>query len=48
MVDGAVSIAVRSVYPSKQGRILSSKVLQRAKKTDGNVEGRAQSFVGRE
>ena len=32
MVDGVVSIAVRSVYPGKQARILSSEVLQEAKK----------------
>ena len=32
MVDGAVSIAVRSVYPDKQARILSYELLQEAKK----------------
>ena len=32
MVDGGVSIAVRSVYPGKQARILSHEVLQEAKK----------------
>jgi hypothetical protein len=32
MVDGGVSIAVRSVYPGKQARILSYEVLQEAKK----------------
>ena len=48
MVDGGVSIAVRSVYPGKQTRILSSEVLQEAKKTAGKVVRRAQSFVGHE
>jgi len=32
MADGGVSIAVRSVYPGKQARILASEVLQEAKK----------------
>jgi len=32
MVDGGVSIAVRSVYPGKQARILFYEVLQEAKK----------------
>jgi len=32
MVDGGVSIAVRSVYPGKQARTLSYEVLQEAKK----------------
>ena len=32
MVDGGVSIAVRSVYPGKQVRILSYEGLQEAKK----------------
>ena len=32
MVDGSVSIAVRSVYPGNQARILSYEVLQEAKK----------------
>jgi len=32
MGDGGVSIAVRSVYPGKQARILSYEVLQEAKK----------------
>ncbi|MCI0427943.1 MAG: hypothetical protein L0Z46_08015 [Nitrospiraceae bacterium] len=48
MVDGGVSIAVRSVYPGKQACILSSEVLQEAKKTAGNVVRQAQSFVGHE
>ena len=48
MVDGDVSIAVRSVYPGKQARILSYEVLQEAKKTAGKVVCRAQSFVGHE
>ena len=48
MVDGVVSIAVRSVYPGKQVRILSSEVLQESKKTAGKVVCRAQSFVGYE
>ena len=47
MVDGGVSIAVRSVYPGKQARILSHEVLQEAKKA-GKVVRRAQSFVGHE
>ena len=48
MVDGGVSIAVRSVYPSKQARILSYEVLQQVKKTAGIVVRRAQSFVDHE
>jgi hypothetical protein len=48
MVDGGVSIAVRSVYPGKQARILSSEVSQQVKKTAGKVARRAQSFVDRE
>jgi len=47
MVDGDVSIAVRSVYPGKQARILFYEVLQEAK-TAGKVVCRAQSFVGHE
>jgi hypothetical protein len=46
MVDGGVSIAVRSVYPGKQARIRSSKVSQEAKKPAGKVGRREQSFVG--
>jgi hypothetical protein len=45
MVDGGVSIAVRSVYPGKQARILSYEVLQEAKKTAGKGVCRAQSFA---
>jgi hypothetical protein len=45
MVDGGVSIAVRSVYPGKQVRILSYEVLREAGKTAGKVVRRAQSFV---
>jgi hypothetical protein len=45
MVDGGVSIAVRSVYPGKQARILSFEVLEEAKKTAGNIVRRAQRFV---
>lgn len=48
MVDGGVSIAVRSVYPGKQARILSYEVLQEAKKNCRKVVCRAQSFVGYE
>jgi hypothetical protein len=48
MVDGDVSIAVRSVYPGKQARILSYEVLQEAKKTAGKVVCRAQSLVDHE
>jgi hypothetical protein len=48
MVDGAVSIAVRSVYRGKQARLLSYKLLHEAKKTAGNVVRRAESFVGHE
>ncbi len=47
MVDGGVSIAVRSVYPGKQARILSYEVLQEAKNAV-KVVRRAQSFVGHE
>jgi len=43
MGDGGVSIAVRSVYPGKQARILFYEVLQEAKKTSGKVVCRAQS-----
>jgi hypothetical protein len=45
MVDGGVSIAVRSIYPGKQARILSYEVLQEAQKTAGKVVCRAQSFA---
>lgn len=45
MVDGGVSIAVRSVYPGKQARILSCEMLQEAKKTADQVVRRAQRFV---
>ena len=45
MVDGGVSIAVRSSYPGKQARILFYEVLQEAEKTAGRVVRRAQSFV---
>jgi hypothetical protein len=45
MVDGGVSIAVRSVYPGKQARILSYEVLQEAKKTAGKGVCRAQSLA---
>ena len=45
MVDGGVSIAVRSVYPGKQARILSYEVLQEAKNTAGKGVRRAQSFA---
>jgi hypothetical protein len=48
MVDGGVSIAVRSVYPGKQARILPSEMLQQVKKTAGKVVRRAQSFVDHE
>ena len=44
MVDGGVSIAVRSVYRGKQARILSYELLQEAKKTAGNVVRRARKF----
>jgi hypothetical protein len=42
MVDGGVSIAVRSVYPDKQARILTYEVLQEAIKTAGKVVRRAK------
>jgi hypothetical protein len=45
MVDGGVSIAVRSSYPGKQARILSYEVLLEAEKTAGRVVRRAQGFV---
>ena len=48
MVDGGVSIAVRSVYPGKQARILPSEVLQQVKNTAGKVVRRAESFFGHE
>jgi hypothetical protein len=48
MVDGAVSIAALSVYPGKQARIMSCKMLQNAKKTAGKVVRRAKGFVGNE
>jgi len=43
MVDGGVSIAVRSVYPSKQARILSYEVLQEAKKEKNCRQSRVPS-----
>lgn len=47
MVDGAVSIAVRSAYPGKQtGLQLLSDVLQEAKNMAGKVVCRAQSSIG--
>jgi hypothetical protein len=45
MMDGGVSIAVQSIYPGKQARILSYEVLQEAEKTAGKVVRRAQRFV---
>ena len=49
MVDGAVSIAVRSVYPSKQaGLLLLSDVLQETKTVAGKVARRALSSIGYE
>jgi hypothetical protein len=41
MVDGGVSIAVRSVYPGKQARILPSEVLLETKISAGRVVRRA-------
>lgn len=46
MADGGVSIAVRSVYPVKQARILLFEVLQEAEESAGKVVRQAQSFVG--
>jgi hypothetical protein len=47
MVDGAVSIAVRSVYPGKQaGLLLLSDVLQEPQRLTGTVACRALSSVG--
>lgn len=48
MVDGGVSIVVRSVYPGKQARILSFEVLENAKKNADRVVRRAENFVGHE
>jgi hypothetical protein len=48
MVDGGVSIAVRSVYPGKQTFILSSEVLLNTKTNADRVVHRAESFVGHE
>ncbi len=48
MADGGVSIAVRSVYPSKQEGILLSDVLQEAENTAVKVVRRAQGTVGHE
>ena len=48
MGDGGVSIAVRSVYPGKQARILSSEVLREAKQTSAKVVRLAENFVGHE
>ena len=45
MVDGGVSIAVRSVYPGKQARILSYELLQEAIKAAGKEMRRAQGFA---
>ena len=45
MVDGGVSIAVRSVYPGKQARILSYELLQEAIKAAGKEMRRAQRFA---
>ena len=47
MVDGGVSIAVRSVYPGKQARISCPiRSVAGGGKTAGKVVRRAQSFVG--
>jgi len=46
MVDGAVSIAVRSVYPGKQAALLLSDVLQETQNLAGKVLRRAQSSLG--
>jgi hypothetical protein len=45
MADGGVSIAVRSVYPGKQARILLFEVLQETEKPAGKMVRQAQSFV---
>jgi len=37
MADGGVSIAVRSVYPGKQARILLFEVLQETEKPAGKM-----------
>ena len=48
MADGGVSIAVRSVHPGKQVRILLSDVLQEAENTAGKIVRRALSSIGHE
>ncbi len=45
MVDGGVSIAVRSVYLGKQVRSLLFEVLQETEKPAGKMVRQAQSFV---
>jgi len=45
MVDGAVSIAVRSIYRGEQARTRTYEVLQEAEKTAGKVVRRAQHFI---
>lgn len=47
MVDGGVSIAVQSVYPDKQARILSYEVLQEAEKmpTESCAEQKVSSAM---
>jgi hypothetical protein len=48
MGAGAVSIAVRSVYPGKQACILLSDVLQEAENMASKVVRRALSSIGHE
>ena len=48
MVDGGVSIVVRSVYPGKQARIRSYEMLRETGKTAGKVVRRAENFVDHE
>lgn len=42
MVDGGVSIAVRSVYPGTQARLLYYNVLQEAEERAGKVAPQTQ------
>ncbi|MEO6307797.1 MAG: hypothetical protein ABIO96_11860 [Nitrospiraceae bacterium] len=48
MADGAVSIAVRSVYPGKQAAVLLFDVLQEEKNVAGKVVCLAQRSIGNE
>jgi hypothetical protein len=45
MEDGGVSIAVRSIFPFKQARLLSYEVRQEPEKMGEHVVRRRQRFV---